>query len=141
MLVLAVAALLVAGVGQPHLPHFGAAANGQFAFVDGSSIKIADADGTVGPRITTVPGGAVELTFSPDGDTSPIAPAEASAPSIVIANADGSHPIVVAAGDSLAIGEPIAWSPDSRRLAFVVSNRRPRVHRAGRRGRLAPSGS
>ena len=53
MLVLVAAALLVAGVGQPRLPHFGAAANGQIAFVDGGSIRIADADGRVGPQITS----------------------------------------------------------------------------------------
>ena len=119
LLVLAAAALLLAGVGQRHPPHFGAAANGQIAFVDGNSIRIADADGRVGPKITTAPRGAEALTFSPDGRHLAYL---TGAPSIAIADADGSHSVLVGAGDSLAIGEPIAWSPDSRRLAFVVSN-------------------
>src|SRR4051794_7974717 len=41
MLVLAAAALFVAGVGQRRLPHFGAAANGGIAFIDGGTLRVA----------------------------------------------------------------------------------------------------
>ena len=106
LLVLAAAALLLAGVGQPHLPHFGATANGQIAFVDGNTIRIANADGAVGPQITTVPVGATALTFSPDGRHLAYLTGEVAGPSIAIADADGSHPILVGAGD--------AWPSASR---------------------------
>jgi hypothetical protein len=58
MLVLAAAALLVVGVGQRRLPHFGAAANGQIAFVDGGNLKVAAADGTNSSTLTVLPDGA-----------------------------------------------------------------------------------
>ncbi|HEY8636175.1 MAG TPA: hypothetical protein VIL81_02835, partial [Candidatus Limnocylindrales bacterium] len=120
LLVLAVVALLAAGFGQRRLPHFGAAANGGIAFVDGSSMKVAGADGLTVRTVASLPDGAERLTFSPDGtrlayDTS------GAVPSLVIADADGSHPVVVASGSSLATGLPLAWSPDSRRLAFTLA--------------------
>ena len=87
--------------------------------VDGDSIRIADASGVVGPQVATVPGGASALTFSPDGRHLAYLTGGASAPSIAIA--DGSHPILVPAGDSVA-DTTIAWAPDSSRIAFVTSD-------------------
>jgi Tol biopolymer transport system component len=120
-IVLAAVLLVLASVGQRHAPSFRPTANGQIAFVDGSSIRIADADGTVGPQLTAVPDGAEELTFAPDGRHLAYRTLAQSDPSIVLANSDGSNPIVVAAGLHVAL-EPLAWSPDSRRIAFVVAS-------------------
>jgi WD40-like Beta Propeller Repeat len=124
MLVLAAAALLALGVGQRRLPHFGAAANGQIAYIDGGNLRVAAADGSNPRTLTPLPDGAEELTFAPDG-TRFAYRTTGSVPSIVVANSDGSNPIVVATGASIGTGEPFAWSPDSRRLAFtnlIVAN-------------------
>jgi WD40 repeat protein len=118
MLVLAAAALLALGVGQRRLPHFGAAANGQIAFIDGGNLRVAAADGSNPRTLTALPDGAEQLTFSPDG-TRFAYRTTGSVPSIVVANSDGSNPIVVAAGAAIGTGEPFAWSPDSRRIAFT----------------------
>ena len=67
LLVLAAAALFVAGVGQRHLPHFGAAANGQIAFIDGGNLRVAAADGSNPRTLAPLPDGAEQLAFSPDG--------------------------------------------------------------------------
>jgi hypothetical protein len=118
MLVLAAVALLALGVGQRRVPHFGAAANGQIAFIDGGNLKVAAADGTNARILTPLPEGAEQLTFSPDG-TRFAYRTTGSVPSIIVANSDGSNPIVVAAGASMGTGEPFAWSPDSRRITFT----------------------
>jgi hypothetical protein len=118
ILVLAVAALFAATAGQRRLPHFGAAANGAIAFVDGGAMKVAAANGSNARIVAALPDGAQRLTFSPDGSRLAYGTFGA-VPSIVVADADGSHPVVVASGASLARGLPLAWSPDSRRLAFT----------------------
>jgi hypothetical protein len=120
-LILAGVVLLLSAVGQKRPPSLGAAVNGHIAFADGDSLRFAGADGIVGPQVAAVPGGAVALTFSPDGRHLAYRTLDLSHPSIVIAGSDGSRPIQVRAGDSAA-DEPIAWSPDSRRVAFIVSN-------------------
>jgi Tol biopolymer transport system component len=117
-LVLAAAALFAGAIAQRRLPHFGAAANGAIALIDGGSLKIANTDGTNVRTVASLPNGAEELSFSPDGTrlayetTGPI-------PAIIVADADGSHPIAVASGPAVATGMPIAWSADGRRLAFT----------------------
>lgn len=118
LLFLALTALLAAGFGQRRLPHFGAAANGTIVFVDGGSLKVASADGLNVRTMAVLPTGAERLTFSPDGTRLAYITLGA-VPSIVIAEADGSQPTVVASGASVATGLPLAWSPDSRRLAFT----------------------
>jgi hypothetical protein len=118
ILVLAAAALFVAGVGQRRLPHFGAAANGQIAFIDGGNLRVAAADGSNPRTLTPLPDGAEQLTFSPDG-TRFAYRTIGSVPTIVVANADGSAPIIVASGAPIGTGDPLSWSPNSRRLAFT----------------------
>jgi WD40 repeat protein len=118
MLVLAAAALFVAGVGQRRLPHFGAAANGQIAFIDGGNLKVAAADGSNPRTLTPLPDGAEQLAFAPDG-TKLAYRTTGTVPSIVVANADGSDPVIVATGPAIGTGDPLAWSPDSGRLAFT----------------------
>jgi WD40 repeat protein len=118
MLMLAAVALFVAGVGQRRLPHFGAVANGQIAFIDGGNLKVAAADGSNARTLTPLPDGAEQLTFSPDG-TRFAYRTTGSVKSNVVANADGSNPVVVATGATIGTGDPFAWSPDSRRLAFT----------------------
>ena len=118
MLVLAAAAFRAAGVGQQRLPHFGAAANGQIMFIDGGNLRVAAADGTNARTLTALPDGAEQLTISPDG-TRFAYRTRGRVPSIVVANSDGSNPVVVARSADLGTGEPFAWSPDSRRLTYT----------------------
>jgi len=118
MLVLAAAALLAAGVGQRRLPTFGAAANGQIVFIDGGNLRVAAADGTNERTLIPLPDGAERLTISPDG-TRFAYRTRGPVPSIVVANSDGSNPVVVARSADLGTGEPFAWSPDSRRLTYT----------------------
>lgn len=119
ILLLAAAALLAAGIGQRRLPHFGAAANGQIAYVDGGILKAAAADGSNARTLTALPDGAERLSFSPDG-TRLAYRTTGSEPAIVVTNPDGSSPVVVAHGPAILTGDPLAWSPDSRRIAFTT---------------------
>ena len=117
-LVVAVALLVLAGAGRPRLPMFGAQANGTFAFVDGDSLKFASADGTAITSRLSMPTGASAIAWSPDG-TQLVYRTDESAPSIVVLSADGKRSVTVASGVGVADGDPIAWAPDSRRLAFT----------------------
>jgi WD40 repeat protein len=116
-LVLTVSVLLMAGVAQRKLPHFGAAANGQFAFLDGTDLKVSAADGSKVRIVSSFSNPVEQLTFSPDG-TQMAYRTLGKAPAIVVAASDGSGARVIATG-SIATGDPIAWSQDSRRLAFT----------------------
>jgi hypothetical protein len=117
-LLLAAVFLALAGSGRPHLPVFGAQANGHIAFVDGNNLLLAAADGTGATSVLALPKGATALRFSPDG-THLVYRTDESAPSIVVVDADGTHPATVSTGMSVADGGPIAWAPDSRRIVFT----------------------
>ena len=125
LITLAAVVLLLAGVGQHRLPHFGSAANGPIAFVDGGNLRLAAADGANPRTLVSLPDGAEQLTFSPDG-TRMAYRTMGSVPTMIVANADGSGAVAVASSTALATREPFAWSPDSRRLAFtgLVDGRR-----------------
>ena len=118
VLALAAALLVLAGVGQRRLPHFGTAANGGIAFVDGGDLKVAGPDGTTIHSLISLPAGAGAMSYSPDG-TRLVYRTHESAPSIIVLDADGSHATSVAGGVSVAPDGPITWSPDSHRLAFT----------------------
>jgi hypothetical protein len=124
VLALLAAALLLAGVGQKRLPRFGSTANGAIAFVDGGNLKLAAPDGSNIRVAVALPSGVESLTFSPDGTH--LAYRTTGTPaSIVVADADGSHPVVitgdlaVAPSEQLAVVGPFAWSPDGRQVAFT----------------------
>ncbi|HLQ48549.1 MAG TPA: hypothetical protein VK233_06205, partial [Candidatus Dormibacteraeota bacterium] len=111
VLALAAALLVLAGVGQRRLPHFGTAANGGIAFVDGGDLKVAGPDGTTIHSLISLPAGAGAMSYSPDG-TRLVYRTHESAPSIIVLDADGSHATSVAGGVSVAPDGPITWSPD-----------------------------
>ena len=126
LVVLTAAALLLIGVGQRRIPHFGSVANGSIAFVDGGDLKVAAAEGTTIRVAAVLPSGAEALRFSPDGRH--LAYRTTGMPAaLVVADADGSHPVVVsgdvvvAEGKQIAFWGPFAWAPDSRRLAFTAA--------------------
>ena len=118
VLALTAALLVLAGVGKRPLPHFGAAANGRIAFVDGGNLKIAGPDGLTIQSLISLPAGATAMSYSPDG-TRLVYRTDEKAPSIIVVNADGTNAATVATGASVTADGPIAWSPDSRRLAFT----------------------
>jgi Tol biopolymer transport system component len=119
LIALAAAVLLLAGVGRRPLPHFGSAANGPIAFVDGGNLRVAAADGANPRTLVSLPDGAEQLTFSPDG-TRMAYRTMGSVPTMIVANADGSGAVAVASSPALATREPFGWSPDSRRLVFTI---------------------
>jgi WD40 repeat protein len=125
ILALAAAVLMAGGISLRRLPHFGAAANGALAYVDGGTLKLASADGSTVKAAASIPAGAESLAFSPDG-THLAYRTSGTTPSIVVADADGSRPVVAtgtlsaAAGDQIGVASPFAFLPDNRRIAFTA---------------------
>src|SRR5258708_10940501 len=66
VLALTAALLVFAGVGKRPLPHFGAAANGRIAFVDGGNLNRACPDGLTIQSLISLPAGATAMSYSPD---------------------------------------------------------------------------
>jgi Tol biopolymer transport system component len=118
VLALTAALFVFAGVGKRPLPHFGAAANGGIAFVDGGNLNVAGPDGLTIRSLISLPAGATAMSYSPDG-TRLVYRTDEQAPSIIVMNADGTNATTVATGASVTADGPIAWSPDSRRLAYT----------------------
>ena len=141
VLALAAALLVLASAGQRRLPHFGTAANGGIAFVDGGDLKVAGPDGTTIRSLISLPAGAGAMSYSPDG-TRLVYRTDEAAPSIIVVDADGTRATSVASGASVATDGLIAWSPDSRRVAFTgLINGRANVVLVNTDGsRLAPLG-
>jgi hypothetical protein len=134
-----VLALVAFVIGSQHRlpPPFGPAANGRIVYDTGigGEVYLANADGTNPKRID---GEGIERwpVFSPDGTkiafwTRPVVGQAGQNASnnalnvpfhIVVTNADGSDPHVIGGGRTFhaCCPRPVAWSPDSRSIAFVV---------------------
>ena len=111
----AIAAGLLVGSQRRLPPPFGIAKPGLIAFDLGGDIFVANPDGTGRRQLTTGRDGGA--TFSPDGTWIAYqTEADDMTSSVVVMSADGDHRVVLA--DHLAQVGDIAWSPDSRKVAF-----------------------
>lgn len=123
LLALAVSAVLIAGSMRPSVPGpFGVAANGQVAFIgsDGSILAGNPIDGASAVLLTG--GGHERPVYSPDGTKIAFLRTtnDEDTPDLVVADADGNHPIVVTATGMMSVSY-LGWSPDSRRLAVITT--------------------
>jgi len=100
-----------AGVLALAVPAAGANGNGRIAYESGGSIYVADPAADVAPRLM---GAGFDPKYSPDGTM--IAYGTAPGGSVLVANADGSKPVLVATDHFLG---PLAWSPDGKRIAYI----------------------
>lgn len=131
LLGLLLATALVVGLGsqQRLAPPYGLATNGRVAYAADGDIYIGDpANPASTDAIVTGPEQDVGPSFSRDGSRLAwlrLNEADEPAVHLLVANADGTAPRVVAEGDDILGG---AWSPNSRDLAIAVENgRRPHL--------------
>lgn len=133
---LLIAAALAVYVGtQPRLPApFGVAANGVVAFVDADG-AIRQADPVTGLTEVIVPGpGNERPLFSPDGSRlAYLHESDSGAYEIVVAEADGQRPTVIATEPMPQVGH-LSWSPDSATIVVSVWPGRLRVYDAATPG-------
>ena len=118
------AALIIGSQRQTKLPPpFGLAANGEIAFVSEGHLHLADPDGTSNREVTFGDLFASAPNFSPDGtrftyNQGTIDEAgETTSSDVVVASADGSHPVVIDKGAHALTNA--SWSADGQWLAFV----------------------
>ena len=124
LLALAVSVVLIAGSQRPSVPApFGIAANGAVAFTDGNgSIVVGNpVDGSSAVLLGTT--GHERPVYSPDGTrlASLQTTNDEHTPDLVVSDADGRTPIVVANMGETGVGY-LGWSPDSRRLVLMTNN-------------------
>ena len=125
LLGLLLATALVVGLGsqQRLAPPYGLTSNGRVAYAADGDIFVGDpADQASTHAIVTGPEQDVGPSFSRDGSRLAwlrLNEADAPAVQLLVANADGTAPRVVAEGGDILGG---TWSPDSRDLALVVQN-------------------
>jgi hypothetical protein len=125
VLIAVLLALLVIVVGSQRRlpPPFGFAANGQIAYSADGHVYLADSNGANRRQVTFDAGQQADPTFSRDGTRlawrqfNVGGDPETADP--ILANADGSDRVVVA--HSVKGLSHIAWSPDSRFVAFSGS--------------------
>jgi Tol biopolymer transport system component len=126
---LLIAALLATAIyvgTRPKVPPpFGVATNGRIAFLSDTQIYTAEPDGSGLLQLTNDESGAATPVFSHDGtriaykrlsaDNPPGAPALYGG--LVVANSDGTNPIVIA--ERVVGMSPTAWSPDDREVLWT----------------------
>ena len=126
LLIVALLAALVYVGSRPKVPPpFGVAANGRIAFLSGDQIYTAEPDGSGLQQLTDAPSGAATPVFSHDGTRIAWKRLGPNNPSddptlygdLVVANSDGSNPIVVETG--VTGMSPTAWSPDDREVLWT----------------------
>jgi Tol biopolymer transport system component len=101
-------------------PPFGFAGNGRIAYVNNGDVFLLDPMSGSTTPIITGPAADAQPVFSPDGTRLAFRrsnPANGSpAEDIVVANADGSNPIVITPTPIANGPSDIEWAPDSRSL-------------------------
>ena len=121
-------ALVLVGSARP-APPFGLTRAGLIAFDSADGIVVDTADGTARKVIVEPDGQSISPTWSRDGLHLAYwhRPGTSGAWSLVVVNPDGSGSSVVAEGitlrdreEGLAQPSNIAWSPDSRRIAYAA---------------------
>lgn len=124
LILLATLAIIFVGSQRRPPPPYGLAANGRIAYVSNGHLFTTDLAGTDRLQITFGTGSESSPTFSRDGTRIAYrqfsANTEVSGPQmsdIVVADADGGQPVVIAR--AVAGGGAVAWSPDSRFLAYA----------------------
>jgi len=128
LIVVAALVFLLAGSSRP-APPFGLTRPGFIAFDSAEGIVLQTADGTSRRVIVGPDGASVSPTFSRDGLHLAYwhRPGASGPWSLVVVDPDGSGASTVAEGVNLAESEEslnqpsnIAWSPDSRRIAYAA---------------------
>ena len=126
LLIAALLATLVYVGTRPKLPPpFGVAANGRIAFFSNNQIYSVAPDGSGLLQLTDAPFGAATPVFSHDGTRFAYKRLGENNPAddatlygdLVVANADGTNPIVIETG--VTGMSPTAWSPDDREVLWT----------------------
>lgn len=118
VLLAALAIALVVVGSRPRLPPpLGLAAPGLIAFDLAGDIYASNPEGTARTQLTSGPDTDVRPIWSPDGTAIAYESRRADLTwAVIVMSADGGHRVVLADGQAQIGG--IAWSPDSRRIAF-----------------------
>lgn len=129
LLLLLMAASIGAGSHHPIPNYLQSAAGNLIAYSDGTRINLARVDGSSRRAISEQGGMARTPVFAPDGQHVAFvasASENATVGTLVVAATDGSAPpIDVSAGLGVVASDvpSLAWSPDSRVIAFAASRR------------------